>query len=152
MNIKKFNIVAINADIVYNKYGDHDPNGKMYVLKQYEKKVKQEIKENSNKTTNLVQPLVIRVNVGDLVEIKFKNKTKNLASIHIQEDGYDVKNVGFNKKTMVRKGRSKKYKWYAKREGTFFFYDIIGASNNNLEQLLLSHQELHGLIQKQEKD
>lgn len=46
MNVRKFDIVAINAKIVYNKYGDHDPNGKMYVLKQYERKIKEAIKEN----------------------------------------------------------------------------------------------------------
>lgn len=84
VNIKKFDILAINANIVYNKYGDHDPNGKMYVLKQYERKIKEAIKKNPYKPIDLVQPLVIRVNVGDTVEINFKNKTKEPASIHIQ--------------------------------------------------------------------
>lgn len=145
MNIKKFDIIAINANIVYNKYGDHDPNGKMYVLKQYERKIKEAIKENSYKPINLVQPLVIRVNVGDLVEIKFKNKTKKPASIHIQGDEYDVNtsdgaNVGFNKDTIAKKGRTKKYKWYAKREGTFLFHDMADTSSNN------TSTNLHGLF------
>lgn len=121
MNVRKFDIVAINANIVYNKYGDHDPNGKMYVLKQYKRKIKKDIKENPFKPSNLVQPLVIRVNVGDLVEIKFKNKTNGPASIHIQGDGYDVNtsdgaNVGFNEDTIVKNGRTKKYKWYANKQ------------------------------------
>lgn len=145
MNVKKFDILAINANIVYNKYGDHDPNGKMYVLKQYERKVKEAIKKNPYKPINLVQPLVIRVNVGDLVEINFKNKTKEPASIHIQGDGYDVNtsdgaNVGFNKNTIAKKGRTKKYKWYAEREGTFLFHDMADTSSSN------TSTNLHGLF------
>lgn len=145
MNIKKFDIVAINANIVYNKNGDHDPNGKMYVLKEYEEEVKKAIEENPHKPVKLVQPLVVRVNVGDLVEIKFKNKTDMPASIHIQGDGYNVNtsdgaNVGFNKNTIAKKGKTKKYKWYAKREGTFLFHDMADTSSTN------NSANLHGLF------
>ena len=31
---RNFNIEAISLPIVYNKYGDHDPNGLLYVLKE----------------------------------------------------------------------------------------------------------------------
>lgn len=47
MNIKKFDIEAIPARVVYNKYGDHDPDGKMYVLKKYKNKIEKLIEENS---------------------------------------------------------------------------------------------------------
>ena len=30
--IRIYNINAVRAKIVYNKYGDHDPNGLLYVL------------------------------------------------------------------------------------------------------------------------
>ncbi len=32
--IRIYNIEAISLPIVYNKFGDHDPNGLMYVLKK----------------------------------------------------------------------------------------------------------------------
>lgn len=32
--VKTFDIEAISLPIVYNKYGDHDPNGLLYVLKK----------------------------------------------------------------------------------------------------------------------
>lgn len=35
--IRKFDIEAIEIPIVYNKYGDHDPDGLLYVLKKDEK-------------------------------------------------------------------------------------------------------------------
>ena len=33
--IRTFDIEAISLPIVYNKYGDHDPNGLLYVLMKY---------------------------------------------------------------------------------------------------------------------
>lgn len=32
--VRVYDIEAISLPIVYNKFGDHDPNGLMYVLKQ----------------------------------------------------------------------------------------------------------------------
>lgn len=32
--VRVFDIEAISIPIVYNKYGDYDPNGMMYVLKR----------------------------------------------------------------------------------------------------------------------
>lgn len=32
--VRIFDIEAISIPIVYNKYGDYDPNGMMYVLKK----------------------------------------------------------------------------------------------------------------------
>lgn len=117
----------------------------MYVLKQYERKIKRDIKENPRKPSQLVQPLVIRVNVGDLVEIRFKNKTDAPASIHIQGDGYDVNtsdgaNIGFNKNTIAKKRKKQKYEWYAKREGTFLFHDMADTSSSN------TSTNVHGLF------
>ena len=36
-----YEIEAIEIPIVYNKYGDHDPNGLLYVLKKDAKKVRE---------------------------------------------------------------------------------------------------------------
>lgn len=32
--VRTFDIEAISIPIVYNKYGDHDPNGMLYVMKK----------------------------------------------------------------------------------------------------------------------
>lgn len=32
--VRTFDIEAISVPIVYNKYGDHDPNGMLYVLRK----------------------------------------------------------------------------------------------------------------------
>jgi hypothetical protein len=64
--IKRFTVVAINKDIVYNNAGEHDPNGVMYVLEADLAAV-----QNGTKRP---EPLVIRVNVGDCVEVTLKNQ------------------------------------------------------------------------------
>ncbi|WP_010234278.1 hypothetical protein [Clostridium arbusti] len=45
IQVKLFNIVAISTKIVYNKEGDHDPNGLMYVLKENENILREEVKK-----------------------------------------------------------------------------------------------------------
>lgn len=40
MNVRKFDIVAINANIVYNKYGDYDPERENVCPKTIRKKSK----------------------------------------------------------------------------------------------------------------
>ncbi|MFQ9800187.1 MAG: multicopper oxidase domain-containing protein [Clostridia bacterium] len=104
--IRTFDIEAISLPIVYNKYGDHDPNGLMYVLK---KKISQRTQKKARENFALsppqpyeeYTPLVIRANVGDEIRINFYNRLNRKASIHVQGLAYDVKtsdgaNVGFN--------------------------------------------------------
>lgn len=76
---------------------------------------------------------MIRVNVGDKVEINFKNKTENVVAIYIQGDDYDNQvsnevNISLKRCTIVKKRKKIKYEWDAKREGTFLFYDIVDSS------------------------
>lgn len=42
--IRKYNVSSIQIPIVYNRYGDIDPNGLMYVLEENECKVKELVK------------------------------------------------------------------------------------------------------------
>ena len=73
--IKVFEIAMVQAKITYNRYGWHDPQGRFFVLKEelerhgglerYIRKVeRQEIK---------VEPLVIRANAGDCIELRTTN-------------------------------------------------------------------------------
>lgn len=41
-NVRVFHIEAIQIPIVYNKYGDYDPNGLLYVLEEDAKRIKRE--------------------------------------------------------------------------------------------------------------
>jgi hypothetical protein len=64
--VKRYTVVAVNADLVYNRAGEHDPNGVLYVLEQDLAAV-----QNGTKAP---EPLVIRANAGDCVEVTLKNQ------------------------------------------------------------------------------
>ncbi|WP_246938726.1 multicopper oxidase domain-containing protein [Bacillus pinisoli] len=138
--IREYEVVAISIRIVYNKFGDHDPNGKMYVLKENVNIIRQLVKENPYTPIDLVQPLAIRANVGETVIIHFENQLDVNASIHFQEIEYDVlkydgANVGVNPDTTVPPKGSIKYRFKVDREGISYFSDLAnplakeGSSN-----------------------
>lgn len=130
MNVKRtYHVVAISVRIVYNNFGEHDPNGHMYVLKENQEKVKFLVSQNPFTPIELIQPLVIRANVGDEVEIKFENQLDLNASMHFQEAEYDVMTsdgafVGKNKDTTVPPGGEIVYRLQVVKEGTHFFSDL----------------------------
>lgn len=82
-----FDIAAISLPIVYNKYGDHDPNGLLYVLKEDAERIEKEALERFQLSPpqpyEEVQPLVLRANVGDEIHINFYNLLNRRASIHV---------------------------------------------------------------------
>ena len=68
-NIKVFEIAAVQAKLIYNSYGWHDPQGRFFVLKE-------EIEKEGTLDNYLrkveageirPEPLVIRVNAGDCI-------------------------------------------------------------------------------------
>lgn len=65
---RHYEIEAIQIPIVYNKYGDHDPDGLLYVLKKDASRIKEGALRNFNlevpQPYEEVMPLVIRANVG----------------------------------------------------------------------------------------
>ncbi len=137
--IRTFEIEAISLPIVYNKYGDHDPNGLLYVLKQDSEEIQRKAKENFQlpvpQPYEKVQPLVIRANVGDEIRIKFYNKLNRKASIHVQGLRYNVldsdgANVGFNPDTTTIDFIE--YTWFAEKEGTYLFSDMADTRGNEM--------------------
>ena len=64
-----YEIEAIEISIVYNKYGDHDPNGLLYVLKKDAPRVRKCAMKNFSQKIpqpcDEATPLVIRANKGD---------------------------------------------------------------------------------------
>ena len=129
--IRFYEIEAIELPIVYNKYGDHDPDGLMYVLKKDADRIRQAALQNfvlePPQPCEEVKPLVIRANVGDKIEISFTHSLNRALSIHVQGLRYDVQtsdgaSVGFNQDSTTRKRIL--YTWYADREGVFSFQDM----------------------------
>lgn len=135
--VRVYDIEAISLPIVYNKYGDHDPNGLMYVLKQDSERIQRKARELFDLPTpqpyEEVRPLVIRANVGDTVQINFENKIGRRVSIHVQGLSYNVltsdgANVGFNPDTTT--DRFIRYVWQANKEGVYLFSDMADTRSN----------------------
>ncbi|CAM4462082.1 multicopper oxidase domain-containing protein [Paenibacillus tarimensis] len=142
--LRRYHIVAIPIRIVVNSFGDHDPNGLMYVLKENEHKVKTLVAKNPFTPVDLVQPLVVRANEGDEIEILFENQLPFASSIHIQNADYNVLTsdgafVGFNPDTTAEPGDVIRYQWKVNHEGICYFCDM----GNTLSSEAGSH--VHGL-------
>lgn len=143
--IRRYEVVAIKIPIVYNKYGDFDENGLMYVLKENEEKVKRQVCKNRCTFVDLVQPLVIRANEGDVVEIEFTNKLCFPASINVKGLKFDIQDsngafIGKNKNSLAAPGETIKYRWYADIQGAYQFSDL----GNTLASEIGSN--IHGLF------
>ena len=129
--VRCYEIEAIEIPIVYNRFGDHDPNGLTYVLKKDAERVREGALSNFQQEIpqpcEEVKPLVIRANLGDKVIIRFSHSLKRALSIHVQGLAYDVQtsdgaDVGFNRDTTTK--RQITYTWYARREGVYLFHDL----------------------------
>jgi len=80
-----------------------------------------------------VQPLVLRVNLGDTVKVRFRNRLNRRLSIHVQGLSYDVmtsdgSSVGFNPDSTTN--NEIVYTWYADTEGVFLFHDMADARSS----------------------
>ena len=86
--VRTYDIEAISLPIVYNKFGDHDPDGLMYVLAQDSQRIQQKAREkfalSPPQPYEEVRPLVIRANVGEDVRINFRNLLDRRASINVK--------------------------------------------------------------------
>lgn len=129
--VSEFDVEAIQIPIVYNQYGDHDLDGLLYVLKEDAERIKRGALRNFNQDIpqpyEEVQPLVIRVNLGDEVKIHFHHSLNRKLSIHVQGMEYDVNtsdgaSVGYNQDSTTK--QSITYTWYAQKEGVYLFHDM----------------------------
>ncbi|MCP8615273.1 multicopper oxidase domain-containing protein [Salirhabdus salicampi] len=132
--IREYHVVAIPLRIVYNQYGDHDPDGKIFTLKENVDKIKQLVKQNPHTPIELVQPLTIRANVGDEVVIYFENQLNEYASMHFQDVEYDVVKtdgafVGSNPNTTVPPKGHITYQFTVDHEGICYFSDMGDVSS-----------------------
>lgn len=113
----------------------------------------------------LVEPLVIRANEGDDIEIHFENQLPFNTGMHIQNAEYDVMTsdgafVGRNPDTTAAPGETIVYKWKVLSEGVHYFSDLGTHYPVNWEATfmgylalyLLSQEDLGGPILKQGKN
>lgn len=142
-----YEIEAIRLPIVYNKYGDHDPDGLLYVLKKDANRIKKKalelFEQDIPQPCDEVVPLVIRANVGERVIITFSHSLNRPLSIHVEGLDYDVQtsdgaNVGYNKDSTTM--RQITYTWYANEEGVYLFHDMGDATGNE------DGTNIHGLF------
>lgn len=164
--VRHFNVTAIQVDIVYNKYGQHDPNGRMYVLEKNKQEVLQQVQNapdatianpNPNATVPLVQPLTLRAHLGDCVKISFDNGLNTSASMHPSGLPFNVEQsdgmaVGNNQRSFAKAGEEVNYTWYASNKGTHFFGDAVNIAEgtdpdrNTSDGSLRSHGMFGALV------
>ncbi|MBQ8803638.1 MAG: multicopper oxidase domain-containing protein [Tyzzerella sp.] len=144
---RHYDIEAIEIPIVYNRFGDHDPDGLLFVLKKDAERIKEKALENFNQEIpqpyEEVQPLVIRANVGDKVVVCFSHSLNRPLSIHVQGLHYDVQtsdgaSVGYNRDTTTK--GSITYTWYAHKEGVYVFHDMADPRSSE------EATNIHGLF------
>lgn len=138
--VREFHVVGIQLPITYNKASWHDPQGRVFVLAEDEEAVLAGEKP--------VEPLVIRANAGDCIDVTFTNKfpetiggtafqsvqVTDEAALHIHLVKFDVMCSdgaanGWNYDSAADYGESIRYRWYADSElRTVFFHDHLFAS------------------------
>lgn len=145
--VRRYDIVGIQRDIVYNEANWHDPEGRFYVLAEDEEAV-------MNGTKN-PEPLFIRALAGECIEIHFTNKFPEelgpnafqifirtiFASTHVHFVKFDVlssdgANTGWNYLTGTVHNQTVIYRWYADVElKVCFFHDHLFANSVQLHGL-----------------
>lgn len=144
--VKVYNVVAIRKDIVYTRFGDHDPEGMLYVLEEDKQRVlacegfecgHDPLFFGSRRDPEVLspQPLVIRANVGDTVIINFTNELGDMpASIHIHKALYNADDsagsvAGYNDPSIAQPGETLTYRWVIpdeeRAEGIYYFYSHV---------------------------
>lgn len=147
--IRHYEIAAIQKDIPYNRHGDHDPDGLLFVpLEEVEAAKEQNYQP---------KPLILRANAGDWIEVTLhnlfdapipyfdyprvpldmKHKPSMRVSINPQFLNYDPVchsgiNVGYNNEEQtVGVGESKKYLWHADKEYGSCLIQSFGDMRNH---------------------
>jgi FtsP/CotA-like multicopper oxidase with cupredoxin domain len=140
--------VAINVDITLNRYLDHDPEGRMYVLAEELTRVRAEEAANARARAadpataepavslglqaDAIQPLTLRVRPGECLEVHLDDDLveDEPASVHIHGSALTVASTGAaataaNGDAVARPGHPVTYEWMVGRdepEATHYFH------------------------------
>jgi FtsP/CotA-like multicopper oxidase with cupredoxin domain len=158
--VRRYRLVAIAVDITLNRFGDHDPKGRMYALEEDLDSVRAEEARNaaargSDAATepavslglqdDAIQPLILRVHPGECLRISLRNDSKDeAASFHLHSSSLRVAGtrrpaVATNPRATARPGATVSYEWMVpsgEPEGTHYFH-----SHGNTRE-----QTSHGLF------
>jgi manganese oxidase len=145
----KADVVAFDQPFFYNRLGAVNPAGMIYALRR-------DVKPKSGTTLSpgnvrlkeykRARPIVLRMNVGDCIQILFQNlldpnradnnqPATRTASIHVEgmqlrtsilDDG---SNVGTNPSSLVTPGGTSTYTLYAQREGNHLLYSTATTTS-----------------------
>jgi hypothetical protein len=138
--VKSFDINAINVDIPLNRFGDHDSLGKMYALRHMIPAIRAQ--ETSRHVSaglrdDPIQPLVVRANMGDCVEINFANEATGEYGVHVDGLAFDAGSsgdaVGRNEASSVSNGGTRAYRYYVPKDAELegAHYIRPGAGNRD---------------------
>ena len=116
---KTFDVTSLDVKIPLNRFGDNDPKGKMYALTN---RLGDIAAEASSQQVSVglrddpIQPLVIRANEGDCVEIRFTNTASGGDfGLHIDGLEFNVSSsgdaIGANPSSAVAQGQSTTYRF-----------------------------------------
>ncbi|MDR4510595.1 MAG: hypothetical protein MRJ93_02685 [Nitrososphaeraceae archaeon] len=138
---RHYDIAAITANVKYNEFGHHDPDGRIFVLVDEIDKTREAILNGDP-----VEPLIIRAALGECVTTTFINmldpepgfNQSTTLSNHIHFVGFDVLgsdgvDVGYDYFQASRAPDTANeqfpdrisYRYMADEEGTIFFHDHI---------------------------
>ncbi len=115
---RAYSVTMIDVDIPLNRWGDHDPAGKMYALTSQIPAIRaQELSQEVSLglRDDPIQPLVIRANQGDCVVINVTNGASGgTYGMHIDGLPYDRPGdkVGKNFSGEVPAGQTSVYRYY----------------------------------------
>src|SRR5206468_3111715 len=107
--VRRYDVAAIDVDLTLNRYGDHDPRGKMYVLLSRLAAVRAEERRNAlaRKAHSLdyavtpglqgdaIQPLTLRVRQGECLLVSLRDDLNGApATFHLHGAGLRVASSG----------------------------------------------------------
>ena len=149
--VRRYEVVAVQKKLIYNRYGDHDPDGLVFVPL--------EDVDHVLAGKCMPKPLILRANVGDWIEVTLHNAwnpehpipyfsyptvpldkeyTPSMrASLNPQFLQYDPVcdsgiNVGYNEmEQTVGIGESKRYLWHADQEYGACIIQSFGDMRNH---------------------
>lgn len=149
--VRRYEVVAVQKKLIYNKYGDHDPDGLVFVPL--------EDVDNVLAGKCMPKPLILRANAGDWIEVILHNAwdpehpipyfsyptvpldmeyvPSMRVSLNPQFLQYDPVcdsgiNVGYNEmEQTVGVGESKRYLWHADKEYGACLIQSFGDMRNH---------------------
>ncbi len=123
--IKTYDIAAVATRIYMNRYGDNDPEGRLYTAIENVDAVRalgQATPEENfgvslGQGADLIQPLTLRVNVGDCLRVSLTNLLETATSFHVHGADLVVAETGSpalstNPDAIALPGAKVSYEWY----------------------------------------